>query len=90
MDNLKSKSKEIKAIRKYLLKYLQKMDVYYASAVLEEYKISNRKQIGGKLGAAKRCLNQAIEYRNKINLSDSMWSAILREVQIEHRSKQTN
>ena len=84
---MQNHSKELRLIRKNLAKYIEKMDVYYAAVNVQDHKISNRKETGGKLGAAKRFYNQALKYKNQINLSDSLWSATLAELQHEHRNK---
>jgi hypothetical protein len=82
-----NQNKELNKIRKNLEIYLEKLDVYYDSASIENNQIVNRKEISGKLSAAKRFYNQAVKYRDAINLSDSMWSNIMREIQFEHRTK---
>lgn len=84
---MQNPTKELRLIRKNLAKYLEKMDVYYASVNIEEQTITNRKETGGKLSAARRFYNQALQYKNQINLSESMWSAILGEMQLAHRNK---
>lgn len=86
---MQNHSKELRLIRKNLTKYLEKMDVYYAAVNIQDQTITNRKETGGKLGAAKRFYNQALKYKNQINLSDSLWSATLAELQLEHRKIKT-
>ncbi len=85
MNRLKNTAKEMNAIRKNLAKYLEKMDVYYSAVSIEDNQISNRKETAGKLSAARRFYNQAIKYRNQLNLSDEIWSMIMAEMQIKHR-----
>ena len=85
MNILKSSTKEMNAIRKNLAKYLEKMDVYYSAVSIEDNRISNRKATAGKLSAARRFYNQAIQYRNQLNLSEEIWSMILAEMQMKHR-----
>jgi hypothetical protein len=80
-------TKEFNKIRKNLAIYLEKLDVYYESAKIDNNQIINRKEVSGKLSAAKRFYNQAVKHRDAINLSESMWSSVLRDVQIEHKLK---
>jgi hypothetical protein len=82
-----NQNKELNKIRKNLGIYLEKLDVYYDAAVIGNNQITNRKAISGKLSAAKRFYNQAVKYRDLINLNESMWSNIMREVQFEHHTK---
>lgn len=87
MQNLQAKTKEYKSIRKYFLKYLDKMAEYHSACIVENHHIINRKEVSGKLSAAKRFYNQAISYKDKINLPDSIWHLYIRELQIEHQMK---
>ena len=84
---MQNPTKELRLIRKNLAKYLEKMDVYYASVNVEDQIITNRKETGGKLSAARRFYNEALFIKDKINLSESMWSAILGEMQHAHKNK---
>ena len=86
---MQNHSKELRLIRKNLTIYLEKMDAYYSAVNVEHQIITNRKETGGKLSAARRFYNEALKYKNKINLSDSMWSAILGEIQLAHRKIKT-
>jgi len=85
--NQSNHTKEFNKIRKNLAIYLEKLDVYYESANIDNNQIINRKEVSGKLSAAKRFYNQAVKQRDAINLSESMWSSVLRDVQIEHKLK---
>lgn len=84
MQNLQAKTKEFKSIKKYLLKYLDKMAEYHSACIVENHQIINRKETSGKLSAAKRFYNQAYKYKEDIKLPDAIWHLYMREIQIEY------
>lgn len=87
MYNLQAKNREYNAIKKYYLKYLDKMAEYRSACIVENNHIINRKEVSGKLSAAKRFYNQALSYKEKLHLSDAIWHLYLRDLQIEHQLK---
>lgn len=80
-------SKHINKMRKALLQYHSKYNEWAEVVSFDRIsgQVTNRKEISGKLAAAKRFYNIAMAIKIEHNISDSIWVAHLNDTMIESK-----